>query len=77
MARLRAAEGDLDDALALLDEAERVYDGDFAPDVQPVAAVRARLRIRRGELAPRAGVGAGAAAERRRRARPTCASTST
>jgi LuxR family maltose regulon positive regulatory protein len=51
MARLRAAEGDLDDALALLDEAERVYDGDYAPDVQPVAAVRARLRVRRGELA--------------------------
>jgi LuxR family maltose regulon positive regulatory protein len=51
MARLRAAEGDLDDALAMLDEAERVYAGDYAPDVQPVAAVRARLRIRRGELA--------------------------
>jgi LuxR family maltose regulon positive regulatory protein len=51
LARLRAAEGDLDGALALLDDAERVYDGDYAPDVQPVAAVRARLRIRRGELA--------------------------
>jgi LuxR family maltose regulon positive regulatory protein len=51
MARLRAAEGDLDAALALLDEAERVYVGDFAPDVQPVAAMRARLRIRRNELA--------------------------
>jgi LuxR family maltose regulon positive regulatory protein len=50
-ARLRAAEGDLDAALALLDEAERVYTGDFAPDVQPVAAVRARLQIRRNELA--------------------------
>ena len=51
MARLRAAEGDLDDALALLDEAERVYFGDYSPDVQPVAAVRARVQIRRGELA--------------------------
>ena len=50
-ARLRAAEGDLDAALALLDEAERVYDGDFSPDVAPVAATRARLWIRRGELA--------------------------
>jgi LuxR family maltose regulon positive regulatory protein len=51
LARLREAQGDLDDALRLLDEAERVYVGDFAPDVQPVAAVRARLRIRRNELA--------------------------
>jgi ATP/maltotriose-dependent transcriptional regulator MalT len=52
MARLREAEGDLDGALGLLDEAERVYVGDFAPNVQPVAAVRTRLRIRRNELAP-------------------------
>jgi LuxR family maltose regulon positive regulatory protein len=51
MARLREAEGDLDDALALLEEAERVYAGDYAPNVQPVPAVRARLRLRRGELA--------------------------
>ena len=50
-ARLREAEGDLDGALALLDEAERVYDGDYAPNVQSVPAMRARLRIRRGELA--------------------------
>jgi LuxR family maltose regulon positive regulatory protein len=50
MARLRAAEGDLDSALELLDEAERVYNGDYSPNVQPVPAVRARLRIRRGEL---------------------------
>ncbi|MFC5139801.1 LuxR C-terminal-related transcriptional regulator [Actinomycetospora rhizophila] len=49
-ARLLAARGDTDGALALLDEAERVYDGDYSPDVTPVAAVRARLRIRRGEL---------------------------
>lgn len=51
MARLREAEGDLDDALRLLDEADHVYVGDFAPNVQPVPAVRARLRIRRAELA--------------------------
>ena len=51
MARLREAEGDLDDALRLLDEAEQVYVGDFAPNVQPVPAVRSRLRIRRNELA--------------------------
>jgi LuxR family transcriptional regulator, maltose regulon positive regulatory protein len=35
MARLREAEGDLDAALALLGEAERVYNGDYAPNVQP------------------------------------------
>ena len=34
-AHLREAEGDLPGALALLDEAERVYDGDFSPDVRP------------------------------------------
>ena len=51
MARLRAAEGDLDAALELLDEAERVYVGDFSPNVQPVPAVRARVLAARGELA--------------------------
>ena len=51
MSRLFEAEGELDDALALLDEADRVYVGDFAPNVAPVPAVRARLRLRRGELA--------------------------
>ena len=40
---IRQAEGDLDGALELLDEAERRYDGDFSPDVRPVAAVRARV----------------------------------
>ncbi|MGH8861591.1 MAG: LuxR C-terminal-related transcriptional regulator, partial [Jatrophihabitantaceae bacterium] len=50
MARLRQAEGDLDGALELLDEADRVYAGDFIPNVRPVPAARARLRIRRGEL---------------------------
>jgi LuxR family maltose regulon positive regulatory protein len=49
-ARLREAEGDVDSALELLDEADRVYAGDFSPNVRPVPAVRARLRIRRGEL---------------------------
>ena len=47
-ARLREAEGDLPAALSLLEEAERVYDGDFSPDVRPVAAMVARLWIRQG-----------------------------
>ena len=49
-ARLRETEGDLDAALELLDEADRVYVGDYLPNVRPVPAVRARLRLRRGEL---------------------------
>jgi LuxR family transcriptional regulator, maltose regulon positive regulatory protein len=50
MARLREGEGDLDGALELLDEANQVYVGDYSPNVRPVPAVRARLRLRRGEL---------------------------
>ena len=49
-ARIRQAEGDLDGALALLDEAERLYVGDFSPDVRPVAAVKARVWIAQGKL---------------------------
>ena len=48
MARLHEAQGDLDRALVLLDDAVRVYAGDYSPDVRPVAAVRARLQLRRG-----------------------------
>jgi LuxR family maltose regulon positive regulatory protein len=47
-ARVREADGDLAGALTLLDEAERVYDGDFSPDVRPVAAMRARVWTRQG-----------------------------
>jgi LuxR family maltose regulon positive regulatory protein len=49
MARIREAEGDLSGALDLLDEAERLYVGDFFPEVQPVSAVKARVRVRLGE----------------------------
>ncbi|HEX6936203.1 MAG TPA: LuxR C-terminal-related transcriptional regulator [Actinomycetes bacterium] len=49
-ARLREAEGDLNGALELLDEADRVYAGDYSPNVRPVPAVRTRLRLRRAEL---------------------------
>jgi LuxR family maltose regulon positive regulatory protein len=48
-ARLREAQGDLDEALELLDDAARVYAGDYSPNVRPVPAVRARLRLRRGD----------------------------
>ena len=50
-ARIREAEGDLDGAVALLDEAERRYVGDFSPDVRPVAALRARVLFRQGRWA--------------------------
>jgi LuxR family maltose regulon positive regulatory protein len=50
MARIRQAEGDLDGALDLLNEAERVYVGDFFPNARPVPALRARVWIAQGSL---------------------------
>jgi LuxR family maltose regulon positive regulatory protein len=48
MARVREAEGDLSAADELLGEAERLYVGDFSPDVRPVAASRARVWVAQG-----------------------------
>ena len=50
-ARVSQAKGDFDTAAELLAEAERRYDGDYSPNVRPVSAERARLEIRRGQLA--------------------------
>jgi LuxR family maltose regulon positive regulatory protein len=50
MASLRAAEGDPEGALDLLDEAERVYVGDFFPNVRPIPAMKARIWIAQGRL---------------------------
>ena len=50
MARLRQAEGDLDGAVVLLHEAERLYQGDYFPNVRPIAALTARMEIARGRL---------------------------
>jgi LuxR family maltose regulon positive regulatory protein len=49
-ARVRATEGDLDGALVLINEAERLYVSDFFPNVRPVAALRARLWIANSQL---------------------------
>jgi LuxR family maltose regulon positive regulatory protein len=50
LARLRVAHGDLEGALALLDEAESRYVGDFFPNVRPVAALKARVWIAQGRV---------------------------
>ena len=49
-ARLCEAEGDLVDAVAQVEEAQRVYVGDFSPNVRPVPALRARLLLAQGRL---------------------------
>ncbi len=58
-ARVREADGDLAGALALLDEAERVYDGDFSPDVQPVGRDAGQGVGQAGPARPGARVGGG------------------
>jgi LuxR family transcriptional regulator, maltose regulon positive regulatory protein len=50
MARIREAQGDLDGALDLLDKAERVYVGDFSPNVRPVAAWKTRVLVVQGRF---------------------------
>jgi LuxR family transcriptional regulator, maltose regulon positive regulatory protein len=51
MARIREAQGHLDNALDLLGEAERLYLRGFYPDVRPIAALKARIWIAQGRLA--------------------------
>jgi len=50
MARIRQAQDDLDGALQLLEEAERVYDGNFSPNVRPVATWKVRVWLVQGRL---------------------------
>src|SRR5690349_2328946 len=50
MARLREVEGELDSALTLLAEAERLYMNDFSPNVRPIAALVTRVWLAQGRL---------------------------
>jgi LuxR family maltose regulon positive regulatory protein len=50
MSRVREAEGDLDAAASLLDEAERLYLQGYFPDTRSIAAMRARIWIKQGRL---------------------------
>jgi LuxR family maltose regulon positive regulatory protein len=55
MARIREAQGDLDGALDLLDQAERLYDGAFSPNVRPVATRKVRVWVAQGRLSEALG----------------------
>jgi LuxR family maltose regulon positive regulatory protein len=55
MSRIREANGDLDGALDLLQEAERLHIGDFFPNVRPVAASKTRVWVLQGRLGEAAG----------------------
>src|SRR5512139_4147890 len=47
-AQLKEAAGDLESALALLDEAKRVYIQSVVPDLRPIAALKARIYLKQG-----------------------------
>jgi LuxR family maltose regulon positive regulatory protein len=47
-AQLREAEGDLETALTLLDEAKRVYVQTLLPDLRPIAALKVRIYLKQG-----------------------------
>jgi LuxR family maltose regulon positive regulatory protein len=47
-AQLKEAAGDLETALALLDEAKRVYIQTVVPDLRPIAALKARIHLKQG-----------------------------
>ena len=50
MGRIADAEGDPQEAITLLDQAERLYRPGFFPDLRPIAAMKARVWITHGNL---------------------------
>ncbi|MBE7434581.1 MAG: helix-turn-helix transcriptional regulator [Anaerolineales bacterium] len=50
MAGIQENQGNIDDALQLLDEAEHRYTADFSPNVRPIPAIKVRVWIKQGEL---------------------------
>jgi len=50
MARIKEAQGDLDGALDLLHEAERLYIREFSPNVHPLAALKTRVWVAQGRF---------------------------
>jgi LuxR family transcriptional regulator, maltose regulon positive regulatory protein len=50
LAHVREAQGDLDGALDLLDEAEHLYVSDFSPNVRPIAAMKTRVWVAQSRL---------------------------
>ena len=65
MAQVRAAGGDHDTATHLLDQAEAMYRRGFYPDVRPIAAMRARVRIAAGDLSSASRLGRRSRRQRR------------
>ena len=55
MARVVEAEGEPDEAISLLDQAEELYRPGFFPDVRPIGAMKARVWIRQGRLSDATG----------------------
>ena len=49
-AQLKASHGDLDAALEMFTEAERLHVHGFMPDVRPIPAMKARIAIKQGRL---------------------------
>lgn len=50
MARIQEAQGNPDEALKLLDKAERLYNGNFSPNVRPIATRKVRVWVTQGRL---------------------------